>query len=302
MVRIVFFALFLTSIALKAQATPLVVLIPGSGSSGSKIFIKNFGGVLKVLKSDQYFEEFQQQLKSRGIGSLVCPATEDQDARTLEERAEECARMIQKQNHLRRQIILVGHSMGGLIARLLAQDSRVKDSIYSVTTISTPHRGSPIADFAIDHQQEGSVDFYGRVAQWIAFTPQNLHYLPELRVDRRGTPVEFFAAQDIADNPQVQYFSFTSSMHFIPNPTLEISRRIVAKELRQRHLNGSPYGDRNDGIVPEYSMVHGHNLGHLEVYHWASACVDPVKKTKHCQLTLSKVMPHLWAQYLKASQ
>ena len=43
---------------------------------------------------------------------------------------------------------LVGHSMGGLDARLLASDPAWRGRILSVTTIGTPHLGSALAEFA----------------------------------------------------------------------------------------------------------------------------------------------------------
>ncbi len=43
---------------------------------------------------------------------------------------------------------LIGHSMGGLDARLLAADPAWSERILSLTTIGTPHLGSSLADFA----------------------------------------------------------------------------------------------------------------------------------------------------------
>jgi triacylglycerol lipase len=43
---------------------------------------------------------------------------------------------------------VIGHSMGGLDARLLAADHAWDGKILSLTTIGTPHLGSSLADFA----------------------------------------------------------------------------------------------------------------------------------------------------------
>ena len=51
-----------------------------------------------------------------------------------------------------REINLIGHSMGGLDCRYLV--SKLSPTAFkpvSVTTISTPHRGSPFADYVIDN-------------------------------------------------------------------------------------------------------------------------------------------------------
>ena len=48
-----------------------------------------------------------------------------------------------------RRIILLGHSVGGNIARLVARDILVGNFVHSVLTISTPHKGTILADFAL---------------------------------------------------------------------------------------------------------------------------------------------------------
>jgi len=48
------------------------------------------------------------------------------------------------------KIVLVGNSMGGLVARTLAHEFDPDHRIKSVITIATPHRGSPLADLALE--------------------------------------------------------------------------------------------------------------------------------------------------------
>ncbi len=65
---------------------------------------------------------------------------------TYRQQAEELAAGIQ---HIRRlngaeQVVLVGHSMGGLAARALVQLCGAND-VYALITIGTPHYGSPLA-------------------------------------------------------------------------------------------------------------------------------------------------------------
>jgi triacylglycerol lipase len=44
---------------------------------------------------------------------------------------------------------LIGHSMGGLDARYLVAKLGMENRVCSVTTIGTPHRGSPFADWGV---------------------------------------------------------------------------------------------------------------------------------------------------------
>jgi len=51
-----------------------------------------------------------------------------------------------------RDVNLVGHSMGGLDCRYLISQVQPKTfKPITLTTISTPHRGSPFADYLIDN-------------------------------------------------------------------------------------------------------------------------------------------------------
>lgn len=277
---------------------PLVVLVPGAGSSGDRIYVNGLDRVAGLV-GDHYFKEIQDQVKKRKLDAIVCPKERDQDRRTIEERADDCARQIlakrERCGSEPRDVLVVGHSMGGLVARTIAQDPRVKGCIHSVTSVSTPHRGTPLADWAILHGEldDKGFDILGRFVNLIKFRPSDLHYLPQLRTSREGQDPSLFRAQDLADNPDVAYFSITNSLRFNPIPFLEASRAIIADELRTRGLHTTDYGVANDGIVPEYSMVHGTVVGRLDAHHFATACIDPVKLTPGCRDASRMIVEHL---------
>lgn len=73
-------------------------------------------------------------------------------------------------------------------------------------------------------------------------------------------------------------------------------RGITSDELTQLKLDQTSYGTLNDGIVPEYSQIHGTYLGHLEVTHLESACMDVVKYTDGCEQASQFIIPVLEAQ------
>jgi pimeloyl-ACP methyl ester carboxylesterase len=291
------------NIALGA-AMAYAVLIPGSGSSGDRIWLNNLNWATAILGGDHYFAKLQDDLGKAGLPAIVCPRTPDQDSRTIEERAEECVANILAREPsgcgagATRHVHLLGHSMGGLVGRTLAQDPRVEGCIGSLTMVSTPNQGTPLGDWAIDHAaaDDQSFDILGRIVKLVDFVPSSLHYLPQLRTDRKGYPASVFAAQDMPDNPEVDYFSATTSMKWIPIPPLETTRLIISAEMKTRGLDQTSYGAANDGIVPEYSMAHGTPLGHLNANHWASACVDPVKTTPECTASSKVLVKHLLEQ------
>ncbi|OFZ22370.1 MAG: hypothetical protein A2X94_00010 [Bdellovibrionales bacterium GWB1_55_8] len=280
-----------------AESSPSVVLIPGSGSSGAKIHVANLNWGTKLLGGDRYFGLYLDHFAKRKIPAQVCPKEEDQDRRTLDERAEDCARVLTFAGNCtpdsKRSLILVGHSMGGLVARLLAQDPRVRDCVHSVITVSTPNRGTPLADVAVARSGKPSepFDLFGKLIEFIRFQPKYLHYLPQLQVDRTTQPADLFRAQDVSDNPAVQYFSVVNSVSSTFIPPLELGRKLISDELKKRKLNGTPYGLSNDGIVPTYSMEHGTIIGTLDVHHWGTACMDPVRRLPECKRAKNLLMP-----------
>lgn len=105
-----------------------------------------------------------------------------------------------------REINLIGHSMGGLDGRWLI--SRLKPTsfkILSLTTISTPHRGSPFADYVIDN-------IIGRDK-----LPFWLNLLDSLKLPNGGDGTAFEALgtghmqqfnEECPDDPDVKYYSW----------------------------------------------------------------------------------------------
>src|SRR5687768_11501471 len=51
----------------------------------------------------------------------------------------------------RGKVIIVAHSMGGLDARYMVHQLGMADRVAALLTITTPHRGSPYADWCVRH-------------------------------------------------------------------------------------------------------------------------------------------------------
>src|ERR1700719_4474458 len=85
------------------------------------------------------------------------------------------------------EVHIVAHSMGGLDARcLLAQNLRglaAGDRVVSLSTISTPHHGSPVADLLLGEPAGLEFPFADFLAQ---FEKANVHALLDLST--KGAP------------------------------------------------------------------------------------------------------------------
>lgn len=146
---------------------------------------------------------------------------------------------------------LVAHSMGGLDARWMIAHLGMERHVLTLTTIGTPHRGTPFADWGV-HRLERLVrpvlDFIGLPAQaFYDLTTERCRQFNE------KTP----------DDPNVRYFSVAGRHdgNFC-NP----------EWLLPYHIVRSAEGD-NDGVVSVASARYGEDAAvwegdHLSLVNW----------------------------------
>ncbi|KZZ91119.1 hypothetical protein AAL_06860 [Moelleriella libera RCEF 2490] len=151
------------------------------------------------------------------------------------------------------------HYWHGIHEALAAlEGARVITSVASVTTVSTPHRGSPFADHVLAREAAG----------WM--------YLPRLyrALERAGLGTEAFAQlttghmrdfnQKVPDVPGVRYFSYGAVMD---EPPLLSPFRIPKRIIDARE-------GQNDGLVSvessKWGVYQGTLVGvnHLDLINW----------------------------------
>jgi triacylglycerol lipase len=139
-----------------------------------------------------YFKGIRTMLKARGFRACHSRVAWAADVKT---RADDL-----KGNLLRilretgaDKVNIIAHSMGGLDARHMLFDDRdrgrIHERVASLTTISTPHEGSPFADWALD-RLPGLPDAFRRIGL-------DVEGLEDLRTD---------ACRRFNDDPDVQAF------------------------------------------------------------------------------------------------
>ena len=140
------------------------------------------------------------------------------------------------------KVNIIAHSMGGLDARYMVanlaldRDDRdpMADRVASLTTIGTPHLGTPFADAMVE------MPIGQFLIQWASFYSINIGAFEQLTA---GFLVEQGFNDRMPDQPQVRYFSYAGAVQ----PLRVFPPMIPSAEIIWRSGNGSV---SNDGLVP----------------------------------------------------
>ena len=215
------------------------------------------------LPSIQYWHGIKEALTAQGatvITASVPPSS------SIADRAAKLTDDIRAAHAADTPVNIIAHSMGGLDARYMISNilPRQQDTassrlrVASLTTISTPHRGSPFADYVL-HQSSG------------------IMYLPRLYavLERAGLGTQAFSQlttqymrdefnPHTTDDPSVRYFSYGAVMG---TPPL-LSPFRVPKRILDRAEG------MNDGLVSVESSRWGTYQGtlvgvnHMDLINW----------------------------------
>ncbi|WWC68777.1 uncharacterized protein I206_102712 [Kwoniella pini CBS 10737] len=206
-----------------------------------------------------HWRGIREVLESNGTEVLIArvPATSSikDRAKTLEE--------VISEKFPGREVNLIAHSMGGLDCRYLISELRPKAfRPISLTTISTPHRGSPFADYVIDN-------VIGRDR-----FPTMLSLIENLGLPHTGDGTAFsalgthsmkeFNAQ-VLDKEDVNYYSWGASCEPGFFDTFRWPHSVILSKEGP-----------NDGLVSVHSAMWGEYRGtlvgvnHLDLVGWVN--------------------------------
>ena len=151
-------------------------------------------------------------------------------------------------------IHIIAHSMGGLDSRyLIADNPDIAARIASLTTVSTPHHGSPIADLLAGGRPDFFFGLFGRRQAYDTISGA----IGGLKIVETGaigdlTKAGAEAAPDIAKtHPQIACLSYAGSGRDRPLRTSDILGAGYIYVLNA--TDGGP----NDGAVPVASARYG---------------------------------------------
>ncbi len=217
-------------------------------------------GIGASFRRGGHLHEEAMHLRSRGVRAVApnvspyntvqarCAMWEDRLGRVLDET---------EADHLS----LVAHSMGGLDARHLISKQGWHDTVATLVTIATPHRGSSVASLLLD-QPDAVRKWITEMADWLG-----THILEDGSANIRQalkelTPehVEHVFNEEVPNHPDVQYWSYGCQAGEGTEIPIDPIFRYLNKYLYERE-------GVNDGIVSVRSARWGNYLGTVDADH-----------------------------------
>jgi triacylglycerol lipase len=202
--------------AFTARASKHAIVL-AHGFDGSRTNRWSFYQVADKLRADGHVVHEAQVSPYKGVPARAAELAAHIDAAQRECRA--------KPGCDASKVHIIAHSMGGLDSRYLISKLGYGDRVASLTTISTPHRGSAIADVLLkiipddlDKAVNAMASVWGRT-----FTDRDLADDSDLKaalssISEKTTSTSFNPA--VQDDPRVTYVSWAgvSAVLGIPNP------------------------------------------------------------------------------------
>jgi triacylglycerol lipase len=243
----------------RAPAEPKLALPSGSGDGGAPLVLvgklvkraptryplvlaHGFAGFDSLAlrgKRVDYFRGVSERLRASGVDVHVLRVS---PLASIVARAQQLAEQIEGLGCER--VNIVAHSMGGLDARYAIACLGMAPRIASLTTIGTPHRGTPLADLA------ALVGAFGKLSGRLGA----IHDLSPRRMAAFNLAVD--------DVPGVAYGCVVTAARG------GISH--VNALLRPGYLFLRRQAGDNDGVVPASSQRWGAVWGEIDVDHWGA--------------------------------
>lgn len=211
----------------------------------------------------RYFPEIPEFLGSTGNRVLV--ARLSPTGRVAQRAAELKAFLNREVPH--EPVHLLAHSMGGLDSRYMISRLGMGARVLSLTTLGTPHRGSPFADWGLRR-------FESLAGGLCSLFDVALHCFHDLTTSRCRA-----FNQQVPDVPGVRYFSVAGRWeHHWPHPGWRLVHRIV------REQEGP-----NDGVVSLASANYGESCevweaDHLSLINWPNLAAR-MRGIRHDRIT-----------------
>jgi triacylglycerol lipase len=220
------------------------------------VFASGFLVPQHILGVADYFRGLKKHIEDVGKHNAIFPDV--QPAGGCEDRAKALAAQI-RDKCPEGDIHIIAHSMGGLDSRMLIARNHegLSPRIKSLTTVSTPHFGSPVADLLVgDRPDEERRKFYDAIAGVIRFLGIGTGGLKDLTTK---------GANAIPDprqsHPDIRYRSYAAVGRPPRSGLLTVlgfrPKKTCAAFVPTHGYIQTVTGDENDGMVPFGSAQYG---------------------------------------------
>ena len=229
-----------------------IVMVHGATMGGNEVKIGPFS-------LGTYFKEVPQMYGATGTDVKVAVLPTDG---SIEQRGAVLKTYLDAEFPGRR-VNLICHSLGGLDARYAASILN-SERIASITTIATPHHGSPLATWAVKSWE--NEDFWYWTFRLFGYRLETRRFLPELVPEN----MEKVFNVKVENRPDIRYYSVRSRASFESNT---MSWLLWLPEVVMKSTKSKMLEEGNDGLVPFSSQAWGKviadvNLDHLgEINH-----------------------------------
>jgi triacylglycerol lipase len=219
---------------------------------------------VKGYKLRGYFPGIEESLRAAG-NRVYCASLHPTAG--VAHRADELKTFLDQKSPTE-PVHLIAHSMGGLDSRYAITRLGMAERVLSLTTIGTPHRGSPFADWGVR-----------RLEKWVKPLFKFFALPDQAFYDLTTDGCRAFNAQ-VPDVPRVRYFSIAGrcTLAWI-SPDLLLPHEVI------RRAEGP-----NDGMVSVASATWGEHIDvwegdHISLINWPSpqACALGVWRCRRRQ-------------------
>jgi triacylglycerol lipase len=180
------------------------------------------------------------------------------------------------------KVILVAHSQGGLDSRHMISSLAYGDRVAALVTISTPHRGTRVADTVLGFVPGATQGFINAIAMLFAWTYNEARERMDLSAALVGLSEREAMAFNRAnpDDPRVRYWSYAGRSHLrtgvavcggarYENEPLRVDSTTLPLAPFAALLEGiDPLNNVNDGMVTVQSARWGEFQGCIPADHF----------------------------------
>lgn len=217
-------------------------------------------GMLASIRRAGMLHDIAMHLRKHGVRAYAPNVAPYETVPRRAEQWQHCIERVLEETHATK-VHLVAHSMGGLDARYLISALGMHDRVATLTTISTPHHGTALADFVLE-QPERLQSLITDIANWMGSTILETASANFLQAVSELTPThmqEMFNAL-VLDRPEVSYRSYAGQAG--RETTISINPLLRVLNLLLHNRQGI-----NDGLVPNESAHWGDFRGTLDADH-----------------------------------